>query len=262
MPTIELHEGLCDADLLNRFAAVRDETAFAELVRRHGRLVWGVCRRRLDSREDAEDAFQATFLILAVKAGTIRQPAALAGWLHRTATRTSLRIASSSSREIADEAASGGLDAFSELARRESIAAVDEELVRLPHRYRDAIVLFHLDGLDRRQVAERLGVSDVAVKSLLARGRSLLRSRLARRGVALPLLLPLAIEPVPAEAASSATRTAVSMARSGLSPFDLLSVTVKGLPPMLTWFTNKTAAAVLIGAACLSLFLVVRSVNA
>ncbi|HEX6983839.1 MAG TPA: sigma-70 family RNA polymerase sigma factor, partial [Planctomycetaceae bacterium] len=154
-----------DAVLLGRFAARRDEAAFAELVRRHGPVVWGVCRRRLARREDAEDAFQATFLILAVKAGSIRRPAALAGWLHRTASRAAARVASVAPGEANVEAEAGGLDAFAELARREATAAVDEELVRLPGRYRDPIVLFHLEGLDRRQVADRLGVSEPTVKA-------------------------------------------------------------------------------------------------
>lgn len=262
MQSIESTENRSDADLLTCFADLRDETAFAELVRRHGRMVWGVCRRRLDRREDAEDAFQATFLILAVKVRSIRAPSALPGWLHRTATRMALRHASATAHDFTEEPPADGLEAFAELARKEAVAAIDEELLRLPRRYREAIVLFHLEGLDRKQVAARLGVSEITVKALLARGRSLLRSRLARRGVALPLLLPLAVEPVPAEAAASTTRAAVSFARSGLAPIDLLSVTTKGLPPMLSWITNKSAVAALVAAAGLSLFLVVRAANA
>ena len=107
-----------------------------------------------------------------MKARSIRQPEALAGWLHRTATRTALRLASSSSQEIGDDTPSAGLDAFAELARKESVAAVDEELVRLPRRYRDAVVLFHLEGLDRRQVAERLAISEATVSSMASRAVS------------------------------------------------------------------------------------------
>lgn len=246
-----------DAELLERFSRTRDEAAFAELVRRYGPLVWGVCRRRLVRREDAEDAFQAAFLLLAAKADTIRNPQWLAAWLHRTACRAAMRVATHSPVEVPDDQEANGLDAFAEVARREATAAIDEELVRLPSRYRNPIVLFHMEGMDRRAVAERLGVSEQSVKALLTRGRSMLRSRLARRGVALPLLLPLAVDPVPAQAAEGATRLAVTFGRAGLSSIDLLRLPLKGIQPMTTWFGGKSIAAVAAAAVCLAIVLTV-----
>lgn len=247
-----------DTDLLRHFATTRDEAAFAALVRRHGRLVWGVCRRRLARREDAEDAFQAAFLILALKADSIRTPEALPGWLHRTAHRAALRVASASPVDASHDVPTEGLDAFAEVARREAATAIDEELVRLPDRYRNAVVLFHLEGLDRRDVAARLGVSEPTVKGLLTRGRALLRTRLARRGIALPLLLPLAIEPVPAQTVATTCRLALSLTKAGLTPLDLVSVPAKGIRSMSALISIKMAAAALVGAACLTLFLVTR----
>lgn len=244
-----------DAALLDRFERNRDEAAFTELVRRYGPLVWGVCRRRLARREDAEDAFQAAFLLLAAKARTIRRPQVLPAWLHRTACRAAIRVATSLPVALSADQPDEGLDAFAEVARREAAAAIDEELVRLPTRYRDPIVLFHMEGFGRREVADRLGISEPAVKALLTRGRSLLRSRLARRGVALPLLLPLAIDPVPAHAADAATRLAVMFGRSGLSPFDLLGIPAKGLQPMATLFSGKTLAVGVVAVVCLALIL-------
>lgn len=246
-----------DALLLRRFTKACDEAAFAELVRRHGGLVWGVCRRRLARREDAEDAFQATFLILAAKAGSIRSPEALPGWLHRTACRAAIRVASTAPGSPPDEIPSAAGDAFAELARYEAAVAVDEELVRLPRRYRDSLVLFHLEELDRKTVADRLGLTETTVKALLARGRALLRTRLARRGVALPLVLPFLADPVPAEAATSACRLALSLTRGGVPALDLITVP-SGVTAVLPWLTNKAAAVALLGAACRSIFIVTR----
>jgi RNA polymerase sigma factor (sigma-70 family) len=251
-------ETLSDAALLQRFAKHRDEAAFAELVSRHGRLVWGVCRRRLARREDAEDAFQAAFLILAVKAHAIRSAEALPGWLHRTACRAAIRVATASPVEAMHDVPTDGLDAFAEVTRREAATAIDEELVRLPERYRNAVVLFHLEGLERRDVATRLGMSEPAVKALLTRGRALLRTRLARRGLALPMLFPLVLDPVPASAAASTCKLALAFSRAGLRPLDLVNLPAKGLKPMSALLTNKTVAACAIGVACLTLFLATR----
>lgn len=251
-------EALSDALLLKRFASRRDEAAFAELVRRHGRLVWGVCRRRLARREDAEDAFQAAFLILAVKAHAIRSADALPGWLHRTACRAAIRVASASPVEATHDIPTESLDAFAEVTRREAATAIDEELVRLPERYRNAVVLFHLEGLERRDVAERLGMSEPTVKALLTRGRALLRTRLARRGLALPMVLPLVVDPVPAAAMEATCKLALSLTRAGLTPLDLVTLPAKGVRSMTALLSHKAVAATLVGAACLTLFFATR----
>ena len=247
-----------DATLLRQFAQTRTDAPFAELMRRHGPLVWGVCRRRLHRVEDAEDAFQMTFLMLALKAATVRRPEALAGWLHRVACRVAGRAATAAPAEPPTDITSTGTDAFAELARAEMAGLLDEEVSRLPTRLRDPLVLFHLQGLSRQDVADRLGVSEQAVKSLLTRARARLRTRLARRGVALSTLIALCSPaPLRAEVLASAGRLAVAAARGGWRASDLLSLSIRGLRPM-TWFPNKSAAAVAAGVACLTLFLLTR----
>jgi RNA polymerase sigma factor (sigma-70 family) len=244
-----------DAALLRRFATGRDAAAFAELVRRYGRLVWGVCRRRLVRPEDAEDAFQATFLALAARAASIRNAEALPGWLHSTACRAAVRVASAPPRASGRETAATGLDVVAELVRLEEVVALDEEIVRLPDRYQAPLVLFHLEGLDRREVADRLGLSETGVKTLLRRGRSLLRSRLVRRGVALPAVLPFAVEPVPA-AAAVAGGMAGSTGLSGLSAVAPVSG-AKAAGPAVSWAGGASAATAvaLAGAIGMTLLL-------
>ncbi len=209
-------------------------------------------------REDAEDAFQAAFLILAVKAHAIRSAEALPAWLHRTACRAANRVASASPVEQSHDHPTDNLDAFAEVTRREAATAIDEELVRLPERYRNAVVLFHLEGLERRDVAERLGMSEPSVKALLSRGRALLRTRLARRGLALPMLLPLTLDPLPAAAIESTCRLALSLTRAGLRPWDLATLQSKSLRPMTAFLSNKFVAATFVGAACLTLVFATR----
>lgn len=248
-----------DAALLHRFQQTRDQDAFGELVGRHAPLVWGVCRRRLERLEDAEDAFQTTFLILAIKAGTIRRPEALSGWLHRTASRVARRLATQSPRPPVEEQEAAGLDALGEITRREMIAAVDEELEALPRRYREVLVMFHLEGCPRSEVANRLGVSEQTIKALLARGRALLRHRLARRGVSLPLLLPLAVETLPAGTITSAARLGSSFGRTHLTSGDLLTTTLsQGANPMLSLITGKTGLAALVVCVGLAVTWIVR----
>ena len=186
-----------DVALLTRYVERADAAAFAELARRFGPLVRGVCRRRLGRAEDAEDAAQAAFLALAERAGTIREPAALAGWLHRVAVRAAARAATDRPVGAAAEspAGDGRGDPPAELARREALAALDEELLELPAAERDALLLCHLRGLPRAEAAARLGVTEAAVKGRLARGRRRLRGRLARRGVAPALAAALAEDP-------------------------------------------------------------------
>ena len=254
-----------DAALLARYVKDRDAAAFAELVRRFGPLVWGVCRRRLGgspaAHQHAEDAFQAAFLTLALKAEAVRDPAALPGWLHRTALRAAGRAARRADRDASPadfpDLPADGPDALAELARREALGAFDEEVARLPAADRAAVVLCHLHGLTRTEAAVRLGVSGATVKGRLARGRARLRTRLARRGFALPLLAPAATfaDPAPAAAADLVCRLVDPLALSGAhAPFSsfLPDWSEKGLSAM-NFLKSRPAAALLTAAACVAL---------
>jgi RNA polymerase sigma factor (sigma-70 family) len=208
-------DALPDRLLLQRFVAGRDEVAFAALVRRHGPLVLGVCRRVLGCVQDAEDAFQATFLVLARKAATVRRHQSLAGWLHRVAYHLAVRArtqAAARRRHERQAPPRRAGDPLEELTGRELLAALDEELRALPACYREPLVLCHLQGRTRDEAAAALGCSASTLKRRLAAGRHRLRSRLQRRGLALSaglLAAGVTAAPTPPALAASAVRTAV-----------------------------------------------------
>src|SRR5437764_8207613 len=133
-----------DADLLDRFAARREEAAFTALLERHGPLVLGVCRRVLGNAEDVDDAFQATFLVLLRRAGSIRKAGSVASWLHGVAYRVSLEARTRAARRRAHEKRAenmGQADPAADPATRELCAILDEELEQLPPKYRLPLVL-------------------------------------------------------------------------------------------------------------------------
>src|SRR5437764_2077990 len=133
-----------DADLLDRFAARREEAAFTALLERHGPLVLGVCRRVLGNAEDADDAFQATFLVLVRKAGSIRKSDSVASWLYGVAYRVSLEARTRAARRRAHEkraANMGQADPTDDAAAHELRSLLDDELEQLPHKYRDPLIL-------------------------------------------------------------------------------------------------------------------------
>jgi RNA polymerase sigma factor (sigma-70 family) len=180
-----------DGELLERFRGGRDQCAFAVLVRRHGPLVWGVCRRVLGDRHDAEDAFQAAFLILVKKAHSIRRAESLGAWLHRVARQLAQRARANRDRRRQVEAGRGaagaaGASLSEELSLREGLAILDEELGRLPEKFRAPVVLCYLQGRTNEEAARELGCAAGTLKSRLGRARELLARRLVRRGVALP----------------------------------------------------------------------------
>jgi RNA polymerase sigma factor (sigma-70 family) len=177
--------GLGDGGLLSSFIERHDEVALAALVRRHGPMVWGVCRRLL-AHHDAEDAFQATFIVLVKKAASVEPRAMVANWLYGVAHQTALHarrtIARRRVREVQVEQMPDP-----EAVRNDTWADVqpvlDEELSRLPDIYRAVVVLCDLEGRTRREVARQLGVPEGTVGGRLARARVLLAKRLAQRGI-------------------------------------------------------------------------------
>jgi RNA polymerase sigma factor (sigma-70 family) len=172
-----------DGELLARFVERCEGAALAALVRRHAPMVWGVCRRLLGSHHDAEDAFQATFLVLARKAAAVRDREAVANWLHGVARQTAVRVKAAAARRRTRERQLADLpEPVGDRARPgELLSLVDEELGRLPERFRTLIVLCDLEGMTRKEVARRLGCPEGTVASRLARARDLLARRLARR---------------------------------------------------------------------------------
>jgi RNA polymerase sigma factor (sigma-70 family) len=177
-----------DAELLGRFVETRDEAAFEVLVRRHGPMVLGVCRRVLGNQEDAEDAFQATFLVLVRKAASVTPRSLVGNWLHGVARQTAVRTRALNVKRRAREKPLVAL--FEPPAPDPERASdwqplFDEELGRLPARYRTVVVLCDLEGRTRKEAARQLGWPEGSVSSRLARGRALLAKRLTRRGLVL-----------------------------------------------------------------------------
>jgi RNA polymerase sigma factor (sigma-70 family) len=179
--------GLTDGQLLGRFLATRDETSFAALVRRHGPMVLGVCRRVLHDFHDAEDAFQATFLVLARRAAAVRKHESVGSWLYGTAYRTALEARTMSARRRAREQPMSDAPhpAVEPAEAQDWRALLDRELNLLPEKYRAAIVACDLEGRTRRDAARVLKVPEGTLSSRLATGRQILARRLARCGVAL-----------------------------------------------------------------------------
>jgi RNA polymerase sigma factor (sigma-70 family) len=179
--------GLSDGRLLEQFVASRDEFAFERLIERHGPMVWGVCRRVLGDHHDAEDAFQAAFLVLARRAASVCPRESVGGWLHGVATRTAHKARTTAARRKAREhrLASWTRPTQPGLERNIDLAAMlDFELARLPESQRSAIVLCDLEGRTRAEAARHLGWPEGTLASRLARGRARLAARLTRQGLA------------------------------------------------------------------------------
>ncbi len=186
-----LAPGRTDRELLDRFVATQDEEAFAALVTRHGPMVFRVCRRVLEHEQDAEDAFQAVFLVLARNASSIRKREALAEWLHGVAYRTSMKAKRTAARRRNHEAtlqsqarAQGAVPSWSDVQ-----IVLDEEIQRLPKSFRAAFVVCVLEGKTGRQAASELGIPAGTVSSRLTWARKRLQLRLSSRGIELSALL-------------------------------------------------------------------------
>jgi RNA polymerase sigma factor (sigma-70 family) len=194
-----------DAELIARFTATSDSAAFAELVRRHGPLVLGVCRRVAGQQQDAEDAFQATFLVLAKKAGQLRNPELLGNYLYGVAFRVAWRAKRSARRRRVREVLVGTLPDLPALTPAppalDLTSVLDEELAALSACYREAIVLCDLLGASRSAAAAALGVPEGTLSSRLANGHKKLAARLVRRGIApSALAVPAALAEARAQA--------------------------------------------------------------
>jgi RNA polymerase sigma factor (sigma-70 family) len=210
-----------DGELLDRFATQHEEAAFAALVRRHGPLVLGVCRRVLGNWHDAEEAFQATFLVLARSAVSIRKHNALGSWLHAVAYRVSVKAKlHSQARQQHERQAQPrpSIDPLAEVTGRELTAVLDEEMQQVGERYRAPLVLCYLEGKTRDEAAQQLGWSPSTLQRRLERGREILRSRLARRGLTLAAVLSVtAASPATVSAAltDSTAQAALAWVSSG-----------------------------------------------
>jgi RNA polymerase sigma factor (sigma-70 family) len=257
-------DGLSDGQLLARFQADREESAFAALMRRHGRHVWNVCRHVLGHDQDAEDAFQATFLVLARKAGSIRSTEAVGSWLHGAAYRIAMRA----KRDVAirrkheqrqHPAADAAGSPTREMSLREGLAVLDEEVEQLAERQRAVFVACCLEGKTMAEAARDLGWKEGTVSGTLARAKERLRSRLARRGVTLAAALAalalsdVAAAAVPAKLAVSTLRAALRYAAGGPAPAALAAL-IRGASRTMLFTKTKIATIVMIllmgAAAC------------
>jgi RNA polymerase sigma factor (sigma-70 family) len=245
---------LSDRDLLARFSADRDEAAFAAVIARHTNLVLGVCRRALPRGTDPEDACQAVFLLLARKARETRWQPSVAGWLYTTARKVARNVRVAAERRARRESRAAVPEAVSppdEMTARELAAALDEELDRLPPRYRDPIVLCYLEGLTQDEAAARLGVPLGTLKSQLKRGRKKLADALTARGWELGVVL-LAAAATAAAVSSRKLHDSILAAASG-SPSAAAAALARGVTMSGMTTVTKTALLVAAGVAALGL---------
>ena len=238
-----------DRDLLARFLDEHDETAFEALVRRHDRLVRSAVAKVLSDPHDAEDAFQATFLVLVRRAKLVEWRAGLGPWLYGVAHRVAVKARAAGQTRTRKEQEAGAKPVESEaapdLSWREACALLHAELDKLPDRYRLPLLLCYLEGKTRDEAAVALGMSANALKGRLERGREALRARLARRGVALSAGLLAALTGGPAVASSSASLAGVMEVVRGVAPDRVLALTREATAVALLSKLMKVVAGVL-----------------
>jgi RNA polymerase sigma factor (sigma-70 family) len=251
-------DAIADGQLLEAFCVRSDEAAFETLVRRHGPMVLGTCRRILPMPHDADDAFQATFLVLVRKAHTLGRRDLIGPWLHVVACRTARKLRANLARRHRRERPLTDLDYPVTIDREPNSdlrAVLDEALDHLPQKYREAMILCELEGHSRQEAAEALGLPQGTLSSRLARGRQLLARILERRGVALSAgALAGALAHTRAEAALSpalihATVREAVVAKAALAPALMLT---QGVLHTMTPTKLKTIVALLIGCAFLA----------
>jgi RNA polymerase sigma factor (sigma-70 family) len=231
------HGGPTDGQLLQLYRDEGDESAFAGLVRRHGAMVLGVCRRVLGHEQDAEDAFQAAFLVLARKAASVAPPEAVGCWLYGVAYRAAQKAREASARRRARE-----LKARPPEPRRapdERREDLDREIARLPDLYRSAVVLCELQGVSRKEAARRLGCPEGTLSSRLAKARRLLAGRLAG-----PAALTAAL--AAAEAAQAAVPVRLADAAAGGAASAEVEALTRGVMNAMLWSKVRGGAALIL----------------
>jgi RNA polymerase sigma factor (sigma-70 family) len=252
-----------DAHLLHRFAKDRDEAAFAALMERHGPMVMGVCRRVLRDAHAADDAFQATFLVLVRKAASLRRPHLLGNWLYGVAYRVALQARAVAARQpalgrqVEEMPAAAVVD---EKVWDELRPVLDAEINQLPDKYRVPVVLCHLEGKTYAEAARALGWAEGTVSGRLARAREKLRKRLSHRGVSLSAAAVAAVlcqkgsAAVPAALAQTTLRAALLAATgkavtAGLVSAQAIALSQTALKLTLAFKLKVLAAVVVLGAA-------------
>jgi len=248
-------EHLSDGQLLELFVVRQEEAAFAALLRRHGPMVLGVCRRIAGDRHDAEDAFQTTFLVLIRKAAALKARELVGPWLHGVARRTALKARTARARRRLAESRAGRedvsppvIDEWQDLRR-----LLDDAVHRLPDHYRVPVVLCELEGRPRKEVARQLRLPEGTLSSRLAKARQLLARRLKRPGVVLTgSLLAVLASPaaLPASLVRSTTQAAALTAAAGAAG---AASWIQGVLTMLTLHKFATAAAVLVTVGVLGM---------
>jgi RNA polymerase sigma factor (sigma-70 family) len=257
---------LADQELLQQFHAQQNEGTFHALLRRHGPMVLDVCRAVLGNEADAEDAFQATFLILARKAGSIRKAASLGCWLHGVAYRTALKARAQSATRQKHEARVPARQASEpDLSWQEVRQVLHEELSGVPERYRAPLLLCYLEGATQEAAAVQLRLAKSTLRERLQRGRALLRTRLMRRGLGPAALLVAAAWPaakacatVPMSMMASTVKAATAVAAGGTAvsivSAKVVTLTEGALRTMiLTKLKIATAVLCLAALACYGL---------
>jgi RNA polymerase sigma factor (sigma-70 family) len=255
---------LSDAHLLDAFVRHREPAALELLVRRHAPMVWGVCRRVLDDHHDAEDAFQATFLVLVRRAASIAAGDLLANWLYGVAHRTALKARATLARRKGREKQVHDMPEPAATERNlwdDVRPHVDRELDRLPSRYRAVVVLCDLEGKTRTEAAGQLGLPEGTVASRLARARGMLAKRLARCGVGVTgvtlatVLAPQALAGAPAILVSGTIKAAALYAAGPAAAAGAISANIvaltEGVLKAMLLSKIKTVASVLLVGACL-----------
>lgn len=248
--------GLPDGDLLRRFASHQDEAAFGTLLRRHGPMVLDVCRGVLGNDADVEDAVQATFLVLARQAASVRRSASLASWLYGVARRTALKARARSATRHRHETRApqrqpGPPD---DPSWREVRQVLHEELGGIPERYRCALVLCYLEGATQDAAAAQLGLAKSTLRERLERGRAMLRARLVRRGLGPASVLLIATWPAAAATLPPAlVASTVSAAVSSVSSTEVACLTEGVLRAMSMSRLRIATAALVVALAGLGL---------
>jgi RNA polymerase sigma factor (sigma-70 family) len=257
-PVRSLIEHICravppegDGELLGRFVERRDETALAALVKRHGPMVWGVCRRLL-GHHDAEDAFQATFVVLVRKAASVKPREMVGNWLYGVARQAALQV-KAAKRRAREIQVTQMPDVEAPQDRWADVRPIlDEELSRLPDKYRAVIVLCDLEGRTRREVARQFGCPEGTVASRLARAREMLAKRLARRGVALSVGVLAAVlsqnvaSAVPSSVVSSTIKAATLVAAGQAAILVKVAAVTEGVLKAMLVSKLKAAIAVVL----------------